>query len=75
MTQLLVVIELWIEMLDNGSQVDAIYLDFRKAFYILPHERFPEKLKSYGIDGTTNNWIRVFLTERKQRVVVNSSMV
>ena len=38
MAQLLVVIELWIEMLDNGSPVDAIYLDFRKAFDIEPHE-------------------------------------
>ena len=28
MTQFLVVIELWTEMLVNGSPVDAIYLDF-----------------------------------------------
>ena len=57
MTQLRVVIELWTEMLDNGSPVDAIYLDFRKAFDIVPHERLLAKLKAYGIDGTTKNWI------------------
>ena len=34
-----------------------------------------EKLKAYGIGGTTRNWIRTFLTGRKQRVVINSSLV
>ena len=68
-TQPLVVIELWTEMLDNGSPVDAIYLDFRKTFDIVPHERLLEKLKAYGKDDTTKNWIRAFLTGRKQRVV------
>ena len=73
MTQLLVVIELWTE--NNSSLVDDIYLDLRKAFDIVPHERLLEKLKDYEIDGTTRNWNQVFLTGRRQRVVVNSSLL
>ena len=37
-TQLLIVIELWTEMLDSGDQVDAIYLDFSKAFDPVPNK-------------------------------------
>ena len=36
-------------MVDNCSPVDAIYLDFRKAFDIVPHERLLEKPKAYAI--------------------------
>ena len=61
-------------MLDNGSQVDTIYLDFRKAFDIVPHDRLLEKLTAYRTDGTTKKWNRAFLTGRKQRVVLNSSL-
>ena len=55
MIQLLVVIELWTEMLGNDSPVGVIYLDFLKAFDIVPHERLLEKLKSYGIDSTVGS--------------------
>ena len=55
--------ELWTAMLNNGSPVDAIYLDFQKTFDIVPHhERFP----ACGIDDTTRNWIRAILTGGKQ---------
>jgi len=60
MTQLLVVIELWTEMLDSDEPVDAIYLDFRKTFDTVPHQRLLNKLKAYGIVGDTNDWIRAF---------------
>ena len=74
MTQLLVVIELWTEMLDSGDPVDAIYLDFRKAFDTLPHQRLLNKLKAYGIVGDINDWIRALLTRHTHRVIVNSSL-
>ena len=46
-------------------------LDFMKAFDKVPHKRLLEKVKSYGIDGDILAWIRSFLEDRKQRVVVN----
>ena len=71
MTQLLVVLKTWTEMLDKGDPVDAIYLDFRKAFDSVPHQRLLGKLKAYGINGKITKWIRNFLVGRKQRVKVN----
>ena len=50
-----------------------IFLDFAKAFDTVPHERLPFTAKFYGISGKLNNWLRVFLTGRRKRVVVNSS--
>ena len=39
----------------------------------MPHARLLVKLESYGIKGKLLEWIKAFLTNRKQRVVVNSS--
>ena len=70
MTQLLIVMEEWTNMLDQGLPVDAIYLDFRKAFDTVPHQRLIKKLQAYGIHGKLLRWINQFLVGRKQRVVV-----
>lgn len=70
-TQLLEVIELWTKALDNGENIDVIYLDFRKAFDTVPFERLIIKLQAYGICGNMLEWIRSFLEDRQQRVIVN----
>ena len=70
-TQLLDTIDLWSKVLDEGLSLDAVYLDFAKAFDTVPHERLLVKLKSYGINGKVLKWLRSFLSERRQRVVVN----
>ena len=49
-----------------------IYLDFKKAFDSVPHERLLLKLNGYGISGSILNWIRSFLEDRTQRVRVDS---
>ena len=50
-SQLLAVLEAWTRILDSGNAVDAIYLDFKKAFDTVPHKRLPAKLKGYGVTG------------------------
>ena len=72
-TQLIEVMEDWTEHLDNHNSVDAIYLDFQKAFDTVPHHRLFTKLKGYGISGNILEWIKNFLSERKQKVVLNGS--
>ena len=74
MTQLLITIELWTEMLDTGAPLDVIYLDFKKAFDSVPHKRLLSKLDAYGIGGLIKEWIKSFLVNRKQRVTVNGIM-
>ena len=48
-----------------------ILLDFAKALNKVPHLRLLSKLTSYGITGNTKNWIKSFLSNRKQRVTVS----
>ena len=55
---------------DDGSPVDLIYLDFQKAFDKVPHQRLLIKLKYHGIGESVVNWVRDWLSGRKQRVVV-----
>ena len=70
-TQLLSVLEDWTDAMDKNLQVDTVYLDFRKAFDSVPHMRLLKKVEAYGISGMILEWLRNFLSGRKQRVVVN----
>ena len=36
---------------DNNKVVDLVYLDFRKAFDKVPHERLMVKVNAHGIQG------------------------
>ena len=71
MTQLIEVLDQWTNILDSGGSVDVGYLDIMKVFDTVPHERLLLKLSSYGIAGKTLEWIKSFLSSRRQRVVVN----
>ena len=55
----------------QGKQVDAIVMDFSKAFDKVAHSRLLYKLDKYGIEGKTKNWIKDFLTNRSQQVVLD----
>ena len=72
-TQLLEAMDYWTEALDNGNDIDIIYLDFQKAFDSVPHQRLLKKLKSYNIGGKVYKWLESFLLNRRQRVLVNNS--
>ena len=50
-TQLLRYLDECIGKIVDGWVVDAIYLDFVKAFDTVPHHRLLGKLDSYGIRG------------------------
>ena len=60
--------------MDDGSPVDVIYLDFQKAFDKVPHQRQILKLKSHGMGNSIINWIEQWLTDRRQRVVVEGEV-
>ena len=62
------------KLVDEGSPVDVIYLDFQKAFDKVPHQRLILKLKSHGMGNSIINWIEQWLTDRRQRVVVDGEV-
>ena len=50
--------------------MDVAYLDFSKAFDLVSHKHLLLKLKNHGINGQIGNWIKAFLENRKQKVVI-----
>lgn len=60
--------------LDQRQQVDAVLLDFSKAFDKVPHHRLALKLEHYGVRGQTLGWISSFLSDRSQQVVVDGEL-
>ena len=76
MTQLLITLEQWNELLDGGDPMDVIYLisEEKKTFDTIPHRRLIKKLEAYGIKCGFLTWIENFLSGRRQRVVVNGKL-
>ena len=70
LTNLLSFLERDTEELDDGGNVDVIYLDFAEAFDKVPHQRLLRKLERYGVSGRLLAWIRGGLLKRWQRVGV-----
>ena len=71
--QLLKVLDQWTSILDEGGTIDAVYMDFMKAFDKVPHGRLIHKLEAYNISIKTCKWVKEFLSDRRQRVCVNGN--
>ena len=70
-TQLTSLFDTWSRALDisNPPRIDAIFLDWSKAFDKCNHSILLHKLHQYGICGNTLSWISNFLSNREQRVI------
>ena len=69
-TQLVMLVEDLARNASNGRQTDLILLDFSKAFDKVNHSKLIWKLHNYGIRSDVLSWIRAFLGDRAQQVVV-----
>ena len=58
------------DTIDNGDRMDAIIVDFSKAFDLVPHGRLLVKIANSGVEARVVEWIKQFLTGRTQRVRV-----
>ena len=60
-----------LNLLENGKNVDVIYIDFAKAFDKVDFMVTLRKLNMLGITGNVGRWMHCFLTKRTQQVLVN----
>ena len=58
---------------NSSSQIDVVYLDFRKAFDSVAHNELLLKLWNFGINGKLWSWMKAYLTDRVQYVSVGHS--
>lgn len=73
-SQLIITLNDLVNRMDENAQVDLILLDFSKAFDKVPHHRLLHKINHYGIRGTTHKWLKDFLRDRSQQVLVEGAM-
>ena len=73
LTNLLETLDIITDALNKGASVGLVLLDFVKAFDTISHDKLIKKLESYGIDNTLVRWIKSFLSNWKQRVVIGDS--
>ena len=62
------------DSLGNGDKIDAIIVDFSKAFDLVPHGRLLTKIANSGVDSRVMVWTREFLLGRTQRVRVGGQL-
>ena len=51
------------QCLNNRKHIDAIFLDFSKAFDKVSHSKLCHKLFYYGINGQLLLWIKDYLSD------------
>lgn len=74
LTNLLEYLEILTKLVDEGHNVDVVYLDFAKAFDKVPHQRLLRKMEAHGITGEILHWVEDWLSGRQQRVVLNGRL-
>ncbi|BHF69118.1 hypothetical protein SprV_0301216000 [Sparganum proliferum] len=74
LSNLLACLEIWTRALEEGCEVDVVYINLCNAFDTVPHQRLLHKLNAIGIRGDLLNWIRAFLVGRNQRVCIGDYM-
>lgn len=67
------IVDDWHHAQDAKRHTAVVFIDLSKAFDNVCHESLLVLLQSYGIGGLALRWIFNYLTNRQQRVVVNSS--
>ena len=59
----------WLKNIDKGEITSAVFFDLRKAFDVVDHEILSKKLKSHKFDDRTMDWMKSYLTNRRQCIV------
>ena len=70
-TQLIQFVQDISETLNESGQADIIVMDFSKAFDKVDHRRLLLKLHHFGINNDVISWIKYFLTNMTQKVVLD----
>ena len=69
--QLLYLTHEFSKALDEGKEIRVVFFDISKAFDRVWHKGLLYKIEQFGIKGDLLEWIKSYLFQRKQRVVIN----
>merc|ERR1711954_464804 len=74
LSQLLQHYQSMLDAVEEGFNLNAIYLDYAKAFDKVDHAILSNKLSKVGIVGNLANWLTSFVKHRKQMVRVGKNL-
>jgi hypothetical protein len=60
-SQVITVCQDIVDSMDNGDRINAIVIDFSKAFDLVPYDRLLTKIAISGVDSKVVAWVREFL--------------
>lgn len=63
-----------IDHLENKNLALGLFIDLKKAYDCVDHDILLQKLDRYGVRGRANDWIRSFLSDRCQQIVVDNKV-
>lgn len=70
-TNLIEYLNVLTESIDSGFPMDSVMLDFRSAFDLVNFDVLLHKIGCHGIGGKVYGWIKSWITNREQRVILN----
>ena len=73
-TNLLDTFQDWVIALNGHANIDVVFIDFAKAFESVSHVKLLHKLRGYGVQYELLGWIKSFLENRSQRVMVDGTL-
>ena len=73
-TAMIQMYDTWVQAVDRGELVGVCMLDMSAAFDVVDHDILLRKLKLYGFDDQSYNWMRDYLTGRTQAVYIDGSL-
>jgi hypothetical protein len=71
---LIQIVDKLMQTLSKNESAIGVFLDFSKAFDTIDHKILLSKLDKYGIRGIGNQWIKDYLSNRRQSVKFKSSV-
>ena len=69
--QLLYIYNEFSHALDEGKEIRVVFFDISKAFDRVWHQGLLFKIRNFGIQGSLLSWIKSYLSNRKQKVIIN----
>lgn len=63
-----------LQNMNSGYLTGGVFLDLRKAFDVIPHDKLLKKMFLYGIKGTEYKWFESYITNRTQCVSIDGTL-